>query len=75
MNAKEARLKSLENQLPREHALKQIELSSENGFTSCVFNFGKNLSDTAAMELMKDGYKISKHIDPINGSEFYKADW
>ena len=75
MNAKEARAKSLENQMTREEALKEIKLQAEIGFTSCILCFGKNLSYSAAMELMKDGYKISKHIDSINGREFYKADW
>lgn len=74
MNAKEARQQSLQNQLDREGALKQIKSATELGYTSCVFN-SKQLKDSAAMELIQDGYKISKHTDPIIGAEHYKADW
>ena len=74
MNAKEARAQALQNQIGKEGALKQIEAASKVGFTSCVFT-GKQLADSAAMDLMSEGYKISKHVDPIIGEEFYKANW
>ena len=74
MKAKEARAESIKNQLDKDEALKQIKNSVDLGYTYCVFS-GKSLSDSAALELMQDGYKISKHTDLISGGDMYKVDW
>lgn len=74
MNAKEARKEAELNQITSTEAKKQIENAVKFGNTSCIFN-GKQMKDSAALELMQEGYKISKHLDPTIGIEYYKADW
>ena len=58
-----------------EEALKIIEDVAGSGYRTAILDHPKNLSDQAAMELMKLGYKVHKHTEPMTGIEKYLASW
>lgn len=72
MNANQARQIAEENQIPLDKALECIESCAKRGETSTVL---MNLGDAVKTELMRLGFKISIHKDPIMGVENHLINW
>lgn len=71
MKAEEARKLSEEKQIKFDAALKIIKQQAEYGSTSCLF---QNLHKDTIEDLMRLGYKLSIHTDPM-GIERHVCNW
>lgn len=74
MKARDARIKTVENQLDAEAAIEQIKNQAGTGQSYIIFNYTE-LKDSATYKLIELGYKISKVTDPTLDVQFYKVEW
>ena len=72
MRAEEAKKLSDSKKEKFEAVLKRIEQVANDGYDSIG---SQNLHPDAIPELMRLGYKVSIHKDPINGLESHIVSW
>lgn len=72
MNADEARVLTEKNQGGVSEALTQIKAMAESGNSSAIL---WNVKAEAMPELMRLGYSVRIHKDPVNGQENHICSW